>query len=257
MLGSIIGDLVGSVYEYGQVNNVSPIKIKKLIKKNAFISDDSILTIAIADAIIHKKDYGKTLREYVSKYKTMLPNIKPYFKTIFSPNFERWANGNSEGNSMGNGAMMRISPVGYLFNNETDVIKHALLATKPSHNSSEAIECARIIALIIFYARQGLTKEKIIDKLKLNIKKPKILTFNYTCGDTIDLCLYSLFTANNFEESIKLALSFGGDTDTNACIVGGMAEALYGIPVELKEQALKRLPEEFKIIINKAYSLVK
>ena len=85
------------------------------------------------------------------------------------------------------------------------------------------------------------------------IIKPIITEFNYTCSSTIDLCLYSLFNSNSFEESIRLAISFGGDTDTNACIVGSMAEAVFGIDEKLKNQAMKKLPTKFKDIINRFY----
>lgn len=152
--------------------------------------------------------------------------------------------------------MMRISPVGYLFNTEEEIVKNAYLATIPSHNTEEAINCAKTIALIVFYARNGYAKEEIIQKLNLNIVKPKITKFNYTCMDTIDLCLYSLFNSNSFEESIRLAISFGGDTDTNACIVGSMAEAMYGIDDKLKQKALSLLPNEFKTILSKCYEYV-
>lgn len=235
------------------MKQVSSIKINNLIDENAFFSDDTILTIAIADAIINSKDYGEKLKEYALKFNNNIPKVIPYFKTMFSPNFVKWSKGEIEGNSTGNGAMMRISPVGYLFDTEEDVIKQSYLATIPSHNSIDAINSARTIALIIFYARQGLSKEDIIKRLNLTIRRPKIEKFNYTCADTIDLCLYSVFTANDFEKSIELAISFGGDTDTNACIVGSMAEAMYGISEDLKQKALSKLPSEFVCILNNAY----
>ena len=172
---------------------------------------------------------------------------------MFSPGFTEWAKGNYQGQSSGNGAMMRVSPVGYLFNTEEDVIKNSYLATTPSHNSKDAINAVQIIALIIFYARNGMTKQDIINKLNLKIVKPNLNEFNYTCSDTIDLCLYSFFNSNSFEDSIRLAISFGGDTDTNACIVGSMAEAMFGISKELKEKALSKLPTEFVEILNKCY----
>ena len=175
---------------------------------------------------------------------------------MFSPNFIEWTKSNCQGELSGNGAMMRISPVGFFFNTEEEVIKNSYLATSPSHNSKEAINCARIVALIIFYARQQMSKQEIINKLNLKITKPVIKQFNYTCADTIDLCLYSLFNSNNFEESIKTAISFGGDTDTNACIVGSMAEAMFGIDEKLKNKALKKLPNEFKKIIKAFYDKV-
>ena len=253
MLGAIIGDLAGSIYEFDQIKNTHPVIIDNIIEKNAFFSDDTILTVAILDAIVSKIDYGQKLKEYGKKYEKYMPDSKPYFATIFSPGFSKWVNGDYVGNSMGNGAMMRVSSVGYLFNSEEDVLENAKLATIPSHNDEFAIHCAQIVSLIIFYFRQGYSKEYVINKLKLKIQKPNIYKFNYTCEDTLDVCLYSLFNSSCFEDSIKLAISFGGDTDTNACIVGSMAEALYGIDNELIEIALSKLPKEFVEILKKVY----
>ena len=253
MLGAIIGDLAGSIYEYGQTKKVKPkVEVKNLIEKNAFFSDDTILTVAIADAILTKSDYAEKLKEYGKKYIDFLPNFNPYFKTIFSPGFTTWLNGNFVGTSEGNGAMMRISAVGNLFETE-----NAKLATLPSHNSKSAIKCATLVALIIFYARKGLNKDEIKKKFKVKFKKPNMTKFNYTCSDTIDVCLYSLFNSSSFEESLRLAISFGGDTDTNACIVGSMAEAMYGIDEELKKKALSFLPKEFVKVIKKYEKQIK
>ncbi len=251
MYGAIIGDLAGSIYEFGQFKTVSPVKMKKLIEKNAFYSDDTILTIAVANAIINKSDYMENLNKYAKKYMDYKPNFSPYFEKPFSPNFCKWALGNLVGKSSGNGAMMRVSPVGFLFDTEKEVIKNARLATIPSHNSKEAIKCAKTIALVIFYARKGLSKKQIKEKLKLKIIKPTLTKFNFTCHETFDLCMYSFFTANSFKESISLALSFGGDTDTNACIVGSMAEAYYGVDEKLKKLAISKLPTEFVDVLNK------
>lgn len=256
MLGAIIGDLAGSIYEFDQFKCHKNIEINNIIEENSFFSDDTILTIAIADAIINKKNYDETLKEYANKYGNKIPKGIKYFKTMFSPGFMAWAKQKEQGTSLGNGAMMRISPVGYLFNKEEDVIENAYLATIPSHNTKEAIECAKIISLIIFYARQEMSKEEILNKLNIQIKKPIINKFNYTCSETIDVCLYSLFSTNTFEDSIRTAISFGGDTDTNACIVGSMAEVMYGIPHNLKQQALEKLPCEFINILNKCYDQI-
>ncbi|NCB48483.1 MAG: hypothetical protein EOM55_02525 [Clostridia bacterium] len=256
MLGSIIGDLAGSIYEYGQISEYKPIIINKIIEENSFYSDDTILTVAIADAIINKKDYVSVLKQYVKDFSGYLPDYFPYFKTTFSPNFMKWANSNEIGNSHGNGAMMRIAPVGFLFNSEKEVVENVKLATAPSHNSFEAISSATTIALIIFYFRLGLSKNDVISKLNLNIVKPIVEKFNYTCETTLPICLYSIFNSNSFENAILLAISFGGDTDTNACIVGGMAEALYGIENSLKLQAIKKMPSKFQKIINQYYEKI-
>lgn len=249
MYGAIIGDLAGSIYEYGQIKQVSPVQIDNVIEQESFVSDDSILTMAIADAILNKKDYGESLREWAKKYIDHLPDHEPYFKTIFSPGFTNWVLGDYQGSSSGNGAMMRVSPVGYLFDTEEDVIKNARLATIPSHNSEDAVIAATLVSLIIFHARNGMKKEDIIKKLGIEIREPQIEKFNFTCADTVDVCLYSLFNSNSFEESIRLAISFGGDTDTNACIVGSMAEAMYGIPEKLKEDMMPHLPLDFLSVL--------
>ncbi len=255
MFGAIIGDLAGSTYEYQQFCQLRPVKNKKLLRKNSFYSDDTILTMAIADAILSGEDYGKKLREYVQKYISYKPNIKPYFERIFSPEFYAWSLTNTVGISAGNGAMMRISPVGFLFDSEEDVLKNVRLACMTSHNSEEAISNATIIARVIFLARKGLTKEEIKNKLGLKCQKPKLTQFNRTCSETIDVVLWSFFSGTSFEDCLKKAISFGGDTDTNACIVGSMAEAMYGIDKNLKEKALEYLPDEFKDILKKIYKI--
>ena len=139
MFGAIIGDFAGSIYEFAQTKKIKQLKIKKILKKNSFFSDDTICTIAVLDSILNKKDYGVTLRQYVKKYENYSPNFKPYFQSSFSPNFIKWANSNEVGKSKGNGALMRISPVGFLFNDKQTITEQAKLATMPSHNSEEAI----------------------------------------------------------------------------------------------------------------------
>ena len=196
MLGAIIGDLAGSIYEYDQIKKVHQIKVENIIEDNAFFSDDSILTIAILDAILSNKNYESKLKEYGKKYETYLPEYKPYFNTVFSPGFSKWVNGDYIGNSMGNGAMMRISPVGYLFDTKEEVLENARLATIPSHNDEISIKSAQTIALIIYYFKKGYSKNEVIEMMNLIIKKPVIDKFNYTCKDTLDLCLYSIFTSN-------------------------------------------------------------
>ena len=113
------------------------------------------------------------------------PDFEPYFKTSFSPNTIQWAKGLGISNSIGNGAMMRISPVGYLFDTEEEVIENARLATIPSHNSEEAIYSATIIALMIYYFRNGLSIEEVYKKMKLQAKYQPFTKFNMTCGEMV------------------------------------------------------------------------
>ncbi len=138
MWGAIIGDLAGSIYEYEQTKQISKINPRCLIGEKSFYSDDTILTIAILDAILNDKDYPFYLKKYARAFINYKPNFSPYFKGVFSPGFTKWSQSNQVGDSIGNGAMMRISPVGYLFSSEKEIIENSINATIPSHNSNEA-----------------------------------------------------------------------------------------------------------------------
>ena len=116
MWGSVIGDLAGSIYEFSQVKGISPVVVKDIIPSNSFYSDDTILTIAVMDAILNDGDYEKYIREYGKRYIDYRPDVSSYFKTSFSTGFIKWLKSDERGFSTGNGAMMRIAPVGYLFN---------------------------------------------------------------------------------------------------------------------------------------------
>jgi len=252
MYGAIIGDLAGSIYEFGQTKSIVNINIDNIIENNSFYSDDTILTIAIADAILNDKDYEKYLRYYIKKYSSYRPDFEPYFKTAFSPSLIKWANSDSMAKSIGNGAMMRISAIGFMFNSVEEVIENARLATIPSHNSEEAINAATKIALIIFYLRKGLSKQEIYNKLNIRPKYIPFKKFNTTCEETIDNCLYVFYQSTGFEDAIRKTVYLGGDTDTNACIVGSMAEAAFGINNELIAAVNEKIPPEFKKILLKS-----
>ena len=253
MYGAIIGDLAGSIYEYDQINKVKEVKVNNIIEDNSFYSDDTILTIAVMDAMLNNKDFEYYLKKYAKEYMDYKPNISPYFKTPFSPGFTKWVNGNFNGNGKGNGAMMRISPVGLLSNSIEEVIEYSKQATIPSHNSEEAIECTTTIALIIYLAKNNYSKEEIISLLNLKYSYIAFKEFNYTCSTTINNCLYALFTSDSYEEAIRKVISFGGDTDTNACIVGSMAEVMYGLDNNLINLAKEKIPKKFVKLLEKGY----
>lgn len=253
MWGSIIGDLAGSIYEYSQIKEVSPIVVDELIKEESFYSDDTILTVAVLEAILNDRDYNKYLREYGKEFISYRPDVTPYFKTSFSPGFIKWLKSEEVGCSMGNGAMMRIAPVGFMFDDLETVKEESEKVTSPSHNTSESIKCSQTVASIIYLARNGYSKEEIIDLLDLNISFKPFTKFNYTCGDTIGNCLYAVFKTDSFESALREVISYGGDTDTNACIVGGMAEAFYGVDQSLVDIAKEKIPKEFVKVLEKAY----
>ncbi len=277
MYGAIIGDLAGSIYEYLEYNNskkgVIKLKTRKLILNKpdliddkSFYSDDTILTMAILESILDRKSYITKLKEYTFKYMCLVPKDIPYFKYMFSPNFIRWCEGKDKGNSRGNGAAMRISPVGYLFNDEKRIINEVKKVTIPSHGSAEAFNGAEAVALTIYMARKHINpdviKEYIVNRygFDLNYNFDELMstnTFTCLCEETVKQALYILFSSSSFEEAVRKSVAIGGDTDTTACITGSMAEALYGIPNDLINQANEHLPEEFKENLTRGYSKVK
>ena len=251
MYGAVIGDLAGSIYEYGQLKKIEPIKMEKVIPDNAFFSDDTILTVAISEAALNGGDYASYLKKYIKEYENYHPNFSPYFKSHFSPNTMKWAKSFNVGMSSGNGAMMRISAIGYLFDTEEEVIREAALATIPTHNSKEAKQAATIIALMIFYFRKGLSKNEVYDLLNLSAVYTPFTRFNTTCRETLSNVLYAIFYSTSFEDALRLILLMGGDTDTNACIVASVCEALYGISDNLVKEAEAKIPEKFTRILRK------
>ncbi len=253
MLGAIYGDKAGSIYEFEQLKGIKSVKPGQIILPNSFYSDDTIETIAVIDAIINNKNYEENLKKYILDNIEYKPDFKPYFKSSFSPGTIKWAKGIGRNDSIGNGAMMRISPVGYLFNSEEEVIENAKLVTIPSHNSKESIESATIIALMIYYFRNRLSKEEVYKKLDLLIRYIPFEKFNTTCGETLGNCLYVIYISNSFEDAIRKSLLMGGDTDTNCCIVGAVAESLYGMNEKEKEDAFSGLPSEYVRILKKVY----
>ena len=269
MLGAVIGDLAGSIYEYDEFKSkkknidkrMEILNKDNLIEKNSFYSDDTILTIAVLDAILEGKDYETVLREYGLKYYQDVPNTKAnHFKYMFSPEFIKWCRGKSEGKSMGNGALMRVSPIGYLFNDLDTIYEETKKATIPSHDSPLAIVSAQSLNTLIYMGRRESSKESMkpaFYPLKKSLDKIRFTNrFDSSCL-VFDNCLTAFFESNSFEDAIRKAISLGGDTDTIGAITGSIAEAYYGVPLELKNQALEKLPYDFVLKLEKGYQKVK
>ncbi len=250
MYGAIVGDLAGSIYEYEQIKGIKPVIMNNLIEDNSFYSDDTILTIAIKDAILHGSNYECYLKEYIKEYEEYKPLFKPYFKSAFSPNIIEWMKGNRKGDSKGNGALMRISPIVSCFDNEKEIVRETRLATIPSHNSEEAIESTKILALVMYMLKKGIKLEEVYNILHLEPKYKPFKKFNTTCYETLNNCLYVVSISNSFNDSIVKTLLMGGDTDTNAAIVGSITEYIYGIEDSIKTRVKSKIPEEFVKILK-------
>ena len=248
MLGAIAGDIIGSVYEG------YPIKTTKftLFNKHSRFTDDTVLTIATADCIINNKDFRETYQDY----------FREYPKVGYGSSFIRWAKnkGIKPYNSWGNGSAMRVSPVGFAYDSLDEVLQKAKKSAEVTHNHPEGIKGAQATAAAIFLARstknKGKTREYIEKQFGYNLKEPldSIKTwykFDISCQGTVPQAITAFLESGNFEDSIRKVISLGGDSDTLACITGGIAQAFYGdIQVEIVENVYKLLPSEFVDIIN-------
>lgn len=269
MLGAIIGDVVGSYYEVLEVKEIKNghrsyeerIKIldqnTPLFTNNSSVTDDSILTFAIYKAIKENKPYEEMLKYYAKKEIDLGKDM--YGRSRFGKGFVEWVNGNTQGTSYGNGASMRISPVGYLFDTLEEVKQESYKATIPSHNHEESILCAEAVSTSIFLLRNGISKEELKEYIEKNYFKLDYdledLRRNYKFSsksiNSVPQAIFTFLESNSFEETIRNAISIGGDTDTIACIAGSLAESYYGIPQELLEQVKPYLKDYMKELLDK------
>lgn len=255
MLGAIIGDIVGSRFEFNNTDKTD----FELFTPECSYTDDTICTVAIADAILNGKSYKESLLEWCRKY----PNPKGAYGTSFA----RWIQSEDPQpyNSYGNGSAMRVSPVGWLFNGHQTVLTQAQLSALPSHNHIGGIFGAQCVADLIFHLRTGkIDKEAIKRCVKASFGYEirsvnhirKFNSFNETCHVTVPQAISCFLEANDFEESIRLAVSIGGDSDTIAAITGSIAESYYLIPEHIKSQALAFIPGDMRIIVEQFYNTI-
>lgn len=272
MLGAIIGDVAGSYLEVLEVIDkkkkgirayIDRIKIldnnTPLFNSECSVTDDSILTISIMDAILNNKDYSSCLKEYGLREINL--GVDKYGRSRFGSGFINWLNNNSKGDSFGNGCAMRISPVGFLFDSLEDVKRESMLATIPTHNNPDSIKCAEAVATSIFFLRHGISKVELIDYITKNYFNLDYdledLRHNYRFTskaiDSVPQAIFCFLKSYSFDSAIRNALSIGGDTDTIACITGALAEAYYGIPNEIIEDVSKYIPDYMKDILSNYY----
>jgi ADP-ribosylglycohydrolase len=247
MLGAIAGDIIGSRFE------VIPTKSLdfQLFTELSTFTDDTVLTVAIADAILYNQPYEEKLREYGRRY----PDAG------YGSSFIKWLSGLIPGpyNSFGNGSAMRVSPVGFAFSTEEDVLEEARKTAEVSHNHPEGIKGAQAIALSIFLARQGFSKKHIrrtieerfgYDLSRNIIEIRPRYQFEISCQRSVPESIIAFLESDDFVSAIRIAISLGGDSDTMACMAGAIAHAYYkDIPRAVCEAVYARLPEDFKKII--------
>ena len=265
MLGAIIGDIVGSIYEFDNIKT----KNFNLFTNEMFFTDDTVMTVAIADAIMN----GGQHENFIQSMKKWGVD---YIDKSYGASFRRWLKSeNSEPyNSWGNGSAMRVSPCGWVAK-LSEPFEEGLKLTEDlakksaevTHNHPEGIKGAQATASSIFFMRHGKSKnaiEEYKNKLKdyiqnkykydlnftLNEIRPSY-AFNESCQKTVPQAIVSFLESENFEDAIRNAISIGGDSDTLGAITGSIAEAAYGIPEDIKEKAINYLDKKIKKLYNK------
>ncbi len=225
MLGAIAGDIIGSVYEWHNIKT----KDFPLFKRNSDFTDDTVLTVAIADAIINNKPYNLKLKEYYKRYP----------KRGYGASFQGWGKSDNMQpyNSWGNGSAMRVSAVGFAFDELETVLLEAKKSAEVTHNHPEGIKGTQATASAIFLARKGKNKIEIKtfieDNFAYNLNETLAeirpnYKFDVSCQGSVPQAIIAFLESENYEDAIRNAISLGGDSDTIACLCGGIAEAFYG-----------------------------
>lgn len=263
MLGAIIGDISGSVYEF---SDKKPF-LNELIDSKCFFTDDTVLTLAIADSLISMKKENnflhseKIYKSFLKQYGTRYPDAG------YGQDFSSWLISKypKPYNSYGNGSAMRVSSIGYAFTSFEETLSEAKHSAKITHNHKDGIKGAKAIAGSIFLARNGESKEKIKNyiqnkigyNLSFNLDDlHNNYTFHIKCSESVPQAIYSFLISEDFEDSIRKAIYIGGDSDTLACISGSIAEAFYQkIPSHLIQKAKDKLDSHQKQVIRDFYQL--
>lgn len=268
MLGAIIGDIVGSVYEFDNTKRTD----FPLFSDRSSYTDDSIMTVAVAEWLLTDNGHThKALEKIMVKY----AGEYPFPMGGYGGGFARWLfrpealvdyrTGEIAGkrvpyNSWGNGAAMRVSAVGWKFRTLEETEKVAEISASITHDHPEGIKGAQATAAAGFLARTGGSKQEIKEYIEkrfgydLNVHSDELRrTYGWedSCQGTVPPAIRAFLDSTDFESAVRIAVSLGGDSDTLACITGGIAEAYYGeIPESIKEKAVSMLPESFLNVLN-------
>lgn len=242
ILGAIAGDIIGSVYEFNNHRS----KDFPLFNDRAKFTDDSVMTLAVADALTNGRDMAATLKDYGRKY----PNRGyggRFYQWLVSPKNEAY-------NSFGNGSAMRASAAGFMAGSVTQASLLGRMSAEVTHNHPEGIKGAKAVSVAVYMAKAGHSKEEIRNVVTelydydLNFTCDHIrysYKFNETCQETVPQALVAFLDSVSYEDTIRNAISIGGDSDTIACIAGGIASAFYGgVPSQIRHYALSKLTPE-------------
>ena len=257
MIGAITGDIVGSRFEFNNHKGTD----FELFEKGCDYTDDTICTVAVADWLIRRREGPVSLASVMQRWCRRFP----YPTGAYGASFFRWIwdEAPEPYYSFGNGSAMRVSPVGWGFDSLSETINMATESACITHNHPEGIKGAQAVAAAIYLARTGRTKQEIKYYIEssfgydLNYSCRQLrmdYQFNETCQHTVPEALEAFLESSDYEDAVRLAVSLGGDSDTLACITGGVAEAFYGLPLRIKIKALSYLPEKIKKTVEAFYA---
>ena len=258
MYGAILGDIIGSPYEFDQGSKT---KDFPLFSQDSEFTDDTVMTIAVADAFlpVQPEMEDEVIRQRIimkmQKYGRFYPHAG------YGLRFSRWLRDRHPQpyNSCGNGSAMRVSSVGWLFGDLETVRRMARLSAEVTHNHPEGIKGTEATAAAIFLARTGSTKAEIRAYIEENFRYDLSRTCDEirpdyyhveSCQETVPEAITAFLEGESFEDVIRTAVSLGGDCDTLTCIAGSMAEAFYGVPEELKAECRNRLPDDLLEVLQ-------
>lgn len=259
MYGAILGDIIGSPYEFDMGNKS---KDFPLFSKIATFTDDTVMTVAVANAFLDAQpnaDIDWIRNRLISSMKQY---GKKFPKAGYGGMFRHWLLENKPRpyGSFGNGSAMRVSSVAWIYNDLETVRSMARLSAEISHNHPEGVKGAEATASAVFLARTGSTKAEIKAYIEENFGYDLSRTCdeirpNYhhveTCQETVPEAITAFLEGESFEDVIRTAVSLGGDCDTLTCIAGSIAEGFYGVPEELKQECRDRLPEKLKEVLDR------
>jgi ADP-ribosylglycohydrolase len=253
MLGAIAGDVIGSVYEGKKAwMSARTPHFQPLFDPKACFTDDTVLTVAVAESILRGDDLVDLFKRYARTY----PGAG------YGGTFRQWAESDDREpyNSWGNGSAMRVSPVGFAYDVLDEVLIRARWTAEVTHDHPEGIKGAQATAAAVFLARTGSDKQEIRDTIerkfgydlsaRLDDIRPAY-KFDVSCRGSVPPALIAFLESSDYEDAIRLAVSLGGDTDTIACIAGGVAQAYYGgIPDAIREETLARLDDPLREVVE-------
>ena len=260
MLGAIIGDIVGSPYEFDRWN----IKTKKfpLFSERSQFTDDTVMTVAVAEALMSVGKDASTEDMHKAVIRCMQSWGKRYPNAGYGGRFLYWLveNNPKPYKSWGNGSAMRVASVGWMYDSLERTLEVAKATAEVTHNHTEGIKGAQATAAAIYLARNGKDRKAIREYIEDTFGYDFSRTCdeirpNYhhveSCQETVPEAMTAVWEGADFEDTIRLAVSLGGDSDTLTCISGSIAEAVWGIPDTIRDEAIRRLPDEIKDVLNR------